>query len=348
VKRALAFIGVLALALVVGLGARVHQLRAREHGPVGGSGVIEGVDVNIQTRIATRITQVLVREGDSVRRGQLLVELDCSETEAALDEARSRLRAAEATVRAARENASSAGRSAVAALDGIRSSDAQLAALKSQSDLAHLDLDRTQRLFADEAVNRAALDSAQSRADTLTNQIDAQRATASAARAQAEALSGSGRAAVAQALVAESNVDVARASLARAEVNGRECKLYAPRDAMVETRALEPGEAVLPGSVVLTLTDLSEARTRFYLPNEALGFAAPGRPVQVVADAYPGERFTGTIYYVSPRAEFTPRNVQTRADRERLVYAVEVRLPNPGGRLRSGMPVEVTIDKSWR
>jgi HlyD family secretion protein len=117
---------------------------------------------------------------------------------------------------------------------------------------------------------------------------------------------------------------------------------------MVATRALEPGEAVVPGSVILTLTDLSEARTRFYLPNDALGLAAPGVRVRVVADAYPKETFSGTIYYVSPRAEFTPRNVQTRADRERLVYAVQVRLPNADGRLRSGMPVEVTLERSWR
>ena len=66
----------------------------------------------------------------------------------------------------------------------------------------------------------------------------------------------------------------------------------------------------------------------------------------MVADAYPGRVFDGTIYYVSPRAEFTPRNVQTREDRERLVYAVEVRISNPNMALRAGMPVEVTIAAS--
>jgi HlyD family secretion protein len=127
-----------------------------------------------------------------------------------------------------------------------------------------------------------------------------------------------------------------------------ECKLLAPRAAMVVSRNLEPGEAVESGTIVLALTDTTEARTRFYLPNAELAAAAPGRKVHVVADAYPGQTFEGTIFYVSPRAEFTPRNVQTREDRERLVYAVEVRIPNADLRLRSGMPVEVAIDGSYQ
>jgi HlyD family secretion protein len=117
---------------------------------------------------------------------------------------------------------------------------------------------------------------------------------------------------------------------------------------MVVSRNLEPGEAVQAGTNVLALTDVTEARTRFYLPNGEHAAAAPGRKVRIVADAYPGQTFEGTIFYVSPRAEFTPRNVQTRADRERLVYAVEVRIPNADMRLRSGMPVEVEIEGSWQ
>lgn len=137
---------------------------------------------------------------------------------------------------------------------------------------------------------------------------------------------------------------MAQAAVTNAEVLVRECKLVAPRDGMVAVRVLEPGEAVQPGTAIVTITDVSEARTRFYLPNAELSAAAPGRKVRVVADAYPTRNFEGTIAYVSPRAEFTPRNVQTREDRERLVYAVEVRIPNAGLLLRSGMPVEVEIE----
>jgi HlyD family secretion protein len=161
-------------------------------------------------------------------------------------------------------------------------------------------------------------------------------------------LRASGAGARAQAAAARDNVKEATAGVARADIAVSECKLLAPRNAMVVSRNLEPGEAVQSGTNVLALTDVTEARTRFYLPNAELAAAAPGRKVHVVADAYPGQTFEGTIFYVSPRSEFTPRNVQTRADRERLVYAVEVRIPNADMRLRSGMPVEVTIDGSWQ
>ena len=198
------------------------------------------------------------------------------------------------------------------------------------------------------ALAQSALDEARSKHLALVNQIAEQNAIESMNKNQAGALRASGTGAKSQAAAADSNVTAARAAVARAEISVTECKLLAPRDAMVVSRNLEPGEAVVSGTNVLALTDVTEARTRFYLPNAELAAAAPGRKARVVADAYPGQTFEGTIFYVSPRAEFTPRNVQTREDRERLVYAVEVRIPNADMRLRSGMPVEVAIEGSWQ
>jgi HlyD family secretion protein len=347
-RRILQGILVLAALLVLALGLRVRQLRAAEHGPVGGTGVIEGVDVNVTSRIATRITKVNVREGDVVKRGDLLVELDCAEADAALAEAAARVLAAEATFEASQASARSAGRSAAAGQGSTLAAESQLAALEAQEKLARVALGRAEMLFKEGSVPASTLDDARSREDTLVSQIAGQRASAAATRDQAQGLSAAGSAARAQAIAAQRTIEAGRASVARAEVASRECKLTAPRDAMVTSRNLEPGEPVLPGSAVLALTDVTEARARFYLPNEELAAAAPGRKVRVVADAYPGQAFEGTIYYVSPRAEFTPRNVQTRQDRERLVFAVEVRVPNPDLRLRSGMPVEVTIEGSAR
>jgi HlyD family secretion protein len=105
---------------------------------------------------------------------------------------------------------------------------------------------------------------------------------------------------------------------------------------------------VLPGANVLTLVYLDEVRATFYLPNAELAAAAPGKEVTVSADAYPGETFAGTIRHVSTKAEFTPKNVQTREDRDRLVYGVEVIIPNLDQKLRPGMPAEVSIDGTAR
>ncbi len=347
-KRALRLMLLLSAALVVALVLRVRQLHAKEHGPAGGTGVIEGVDVNVASRMASRITAVRVWEGDVVKEGDALVELDCTEAQAALAEAAARLSAAEAGLQAQVASAQSAVRSASAAQGGIVAADSQLAALAAQETLAQAELARAESLYRQGAATTSAVDDARSRRQTLAGQIAAQRASAGASRDQAGALFAAGSAAKAQVLAAQGAVEAARASALRAKAAARECTLVAPRGGMVASRDLEPGEAVQPGTVVLTLTDVSEARTRFYLPNRELAAAAPGRRVSVAADAYPGQTFEGTIFHVSPRAEFTPRNVQTRDDRDRLVYAVEVRIPNPDLRLRSGMPVEVAIVGSGR
>jgi HlyD family secretion protein len=344
VKKALAFVAVLVVVLVVALAARVIQLRSADRGAPGGTGVIEGVDVNVTSRLATRITQVEVREGDTVKQGQPVVELDCTDQGAALVQARASLAGATASADASTSGAQSASRSASAARANVSAAASQLAVLAAQEKLASLQLSRAQQLFDAHAIARDELDNVTTRHDTLVAQIAAQRAAERSSREQAGALQSTGSAALAQSAASRSNIDVASATILRAEIAVKECTLVAPRAGMIATRVLEPGEPVQPGSVILTITDLTEARTRFYLPNADLAAAAPGRAVTVRADAYPGQTFAGTIFYVSPRAEFTPRNVQTRDDRDRLVYAVEVRIPNADLRLRSGMPVEVAID----
>jgi HlyD family secretion protein len=84
-------------------------------------------------------------------------------------------------------------------------------------------------------------------------------------------------------------------------------------------------------------------KATFYLPNAEVSAVKPGARAQVVADAWPGRVFEGTVRTVSLEAEFTPRNIQTRTDRDRLVYPIEVRVANPDGRLRAGMPVQVSL-----
>jgi HlyD family secretion protein len=289
-----------------------------------------------------------VREGDVVKLGDLLVELDCIDQQAALIEANAQLGEAQSNFNAAKSNVNSASQNAMGASENVSVAKSGVDALKTQAELARIELERDQELVNRGALTQSALDESRSKHDSLLSQIAQQSAVESMNKNQAGALWASGSGAKAQASAASSNITVAKAAVVRAELSVTECKLYAPRNAMVVTRNLEPGEPVVAGSNVLAMTDVTDARMRFYIPNSELAAAAPGRKTHVIADAYPGQTFEGTIFYVSPRAEFTPRNVQTREDRERLVYAVEVRIPNADMRLRSGMPVEVTIDGSWQ
>jgi HlyD family secretion protein len=147
---------------------------------------------------------------------------------------------------------------------------------------------------------------------------------------------------------ARAQVRAAEASLARARILVGECAIRAPRDAEVADLPHEAGELVAPGAILARLVDLSEPKATFYLPNAEVGAVRPGARAVVVADAWPGVEFEGTVTTVALEAAFTPRNIQTRSDRDRLVYPVEVAVKNRDGKLRAGMPVQVTIPGTGR
>jgi HlyD family secretion protein len=330
---------VLALAGLVALRLRAQSRAASA--PPGGHGEIEGVSVDVSARIGARILEVHVREGAEVRKGAPLVDLDCADPGAGVAEAEARLLAARAQAEAASASiaASRLGKEAASAQSAA--ARAQADALAAQRDLARRQLERTERL--DDAVAETSVDQSRSGAAQLAAATLAAEAQARASGRQAEAAGASLGAASAQARAAEASARAAEAALARARLLAAECRLVAPRDGFVEALPHEPGELVQAGQTLATLVDLAEVKAIFYLPNAEVGAARPGAEASVVADAFPGERFAGRILTVAAEAEFTPRNIQTRTDRDRLVYAVEVLVPNPQRRLRPGMPVQVTL-----
>ena len=133
--------------------------------------------------------------------------------------------------------------------------------------------------------------------------------------------------------------------MARARLLLDECRITAPREGIVDEIFYEEGELARPGTPLVRLVDISEVTATFYLPNAELGAVRIGQRARVVADAFPNSPVEGEVITVSTRAEFTPRNIQTRTDRDRLVYPIEVRVDNRESsiQLRPGMPVQVTL-----
>jgi HlyD family secretion protein len=118
---------------------------------------------------------------------------------------------------------------------------------------------------------------------------------------------------------------------------------YAPIDGIVVAKFAEQGEVVGFGSPLVTLADLSRLWVRVYVGERDLGAVGLGEDVSIRVDAYTGEVFSGRVVWISPRAEFTPKNVETRDVRAELVFAVKVEIPNPNRRLMIGMPAEVYL-----
>jgi len=342
-KRIMLIFVVLVAGLSVGFWFKVRELKAARQGPPGGTGVIEGKQVDVAARMPGRITAVGAEEGQRVKAGQVVLELDCREPRAALG-------GAQAKLEQARQHAAAASAQADAALGAARASKAAVAAAGAQErsvaanhHAAARQEQRIKQLKGEGGATEAQLDRISATVQDLDQRIKALRAQAGAARGKAAAARAQARAAAEQARGALALIKAANAGVERALLAVGECRVEAPISGVVLLRSHEPGEVVLPGGRVLTLVQLRTVETTFYLPNRDLAAAAPGRAVTVVADAYPGRSFSGKILTVAAEAEFTPRNVQVREDRDRLVYQVKVAIPNPGGELRPGMPVEVTI-----
>lgn len=162
-----------------------------------------------------------------------------------------------------------------------------------------------------------------------------------AARAQQAALRAG--ASPEQREAARARLRQAEAALEALKARRSRFQLLAPRGGIVALRAVEPGERVAPGTRVLQLMDLQTLELVVYIPEAALGRVRPGMKVPVTVEGFPGERFEGVIVHIAEEASFIPRNVQSPEERARLTFAVRIRLENPDGRLKPGVPADVEI-----
>lgn len=327
----------------------VLELRAedeRRHAPASGSGTIEGTEIRLSSRLNARVVNVAVKRGDSVAAGALLMTLDCDDARAALVEAEARAEATAAQVAAAdaQAAASERGRSVLtASTDAAR---AQVSSLLTEQAVTSRNAARLEQLGDD--ATAASRDEMRSRAIGLSHRAHGADAQRRSLDAQVEAAAASIRAARAGAEAMRNNLLAARAGVKRAELLVGECEIRAPRAAVVDDVFVEPGEQNPANTLLVRLVDLDRVTATFYLPNTELGSARIAAPALVVADAWPEREFPASVETVSTSAEFTPRNIQTRTDRDRLVFAVEVRIDNSDHALRPGMPVQVTLSGTER
>lgn len=317
------------ILLVAPLAATLFAARCGPKGDASAvrlNGRLEAPQVDLAPKVAGRVVEVLVREGDRVRAGQVLVKLDLGETALAVPRDRRSLKAAEARY----EDLSVGNRPAE-----IAAAQAEVADRKAAVELARRDLER-QRMLLDKQV---------------TSVQDFDRARTELERATAALKASEERLALQQegfrkwqTEQAREDVGRAQAVLSQSETLAREAEIRAPADAAVLHRIAEPGLLVTPGQPALTLAFTDRLYVRTFVPETQLGFVRPGQAASVTVDAFPGRSFPARVTEISPDAEFTPKPVETRSERVNLVYAAKVDLDRGWKEpLVPGQPAEVTI-----
>lgn len=278
-----------------------------------GNGRIEAVEIDVATRAAGRVQDILVTEGEFVAAGQVLARMDVRALEAQLRQAEAEVQRAEDAVATARSQQT------------LRESEH--AAAEAMVGLRGTELEATQRRAARtlELSQRGAV-SAQD-ADDARTAVDSARAGLSAAHAQVSAAKAAITAARAQANGAESARRAAQAAVARVQTEIDDSVLKAPRDGRIQYLVARPGEVIGAGGRVLNLVDLSDVYMTFFLPTAAVGRIALGSEARIVIDAAPQYVIPADISFVADVAQFTPRTVETQAEREKLMFRVRARIP---------------------
>lgn len=286
-------------------------------------------EVELAFRQPGRIVKLAFDEGATVRQGQLLAELDAQPYEDALAVAKANRAQALADLEKMRRGSR---------VQEIAQADAAVRQAGAALAEAERNFARQTALAETGAASERTLEAARSARD------QARAALASAEQGLLLRKEGSRKEDIA---AAEARFAAAEAQLAQAQTALADTRLVAPSDGLISARVREVGSMVTSNSSVFTLSLQDPVYVRAYVSQPQLTHVRPGSPVTVTADGT-NELFKGTIGFISPKAEFTPKSVETTELRTDLVYRVRIVLPGAANALRQGMPVTVTVDEHRR
>ena len=290
------------------------------------NGRIEAAMVDLSPKVTGRVREVLVKEGDRVKAGDVLVRLDLGETGLTVARDKSAVAAAQARVR---DLEAGTRRSDLAA------AEAEVNDRKAALELAKKELERQRFMLERKVGTQRDVDRASTEVERLTAAVSATSNRLTALREGAR-----------RNQVQQARDEVARAEtvLEQSQTVVNEGELRAPADTIVVHRFVEPGQLVTPGQPALTLAFLDRLYVRTFVPETVRGRIRPGVEADVIVDAYKDKTFKAKVSEVSRDAEFTPKQVETRAERVNLVYAAKVDLVGGWSEpLDLGQPAEVLI-----
>jgi membrane fusion protein YbhG len=301
------------------------------------TGYVEATEVRLASKVPGRVATVSAVEGARVEAGATVATLSTVDIDLALKRAQSeraqaaaQLRLLEAGSRA--EDVEQAEAQVAAAAADQKAVDAELTA-------ARADEARFEQLLRNKAGSQKQRDDAVARRELAEARLRAAADRGRAATAVVNRLRAGAR--PEELAAARARVATVDAEIARLEHDKTETVVVTPTSGIVASRLVEPGELVQVGTPMVVIVDLDHAWASIYVEEPLVPTIKIEQPVTLITDA--GDRLPGRVAFISPRAEFTPRNVQTATERAKLVYRVKVTVDNRQGILKPGMPVEAEL-----
>jgi len=285
-----------------------------ENGSIASSnGRIEATEIDVAARSSGRIEEIFVNEGELVTAGQVVAKMDTDVLEAQLRQAKAQLRKAQNAVATARSQVAQRESEQAAAQALVAQREAELNAAQRRAA-------RTSELAETGAVSRQEAEDDRARVQSYAAAVSAAKAQVAAAEAAIVTVRT-------QVLEAESAVEAAEATVERIEADIADSTLRAPRDGRVQYLVARPGEVVGAGGRVLNLVDLTDVYMTFFLPTAQAGRVALGSEVRLVLDAAPQYVIPAEVTFVADVAQFTPKEVETESERQKLMFRIQAHIP---------------------
>ena len=302
------------------------------------SGHVEVTEVQVSAEVGGRLLELRVAEGDRAAIGDVIARLDTRDTELAIERVKAERRQADAQLRLLR--AGSRGEDIRQAGAQYQAANAEIEAAQADLTSAEADLARFEALLQSNAGSRKQRDDALARRDVARGRLQAARERAVAGKEGIARLEAGARREEIEGAAAR--LAVVDAQIATLEKAVADATITAPAAGMVTSKLVDQGELIAPRMPLVVIADVDHAWADVFVDEPAVPRLRLGQAATLHTDAG-GQAIPGKVTFISPKAEFTPRNVQTAEERSRLVYRVKVSVDNRSGVLKAGMPVEAEL-----
>jgi HlyD family secretion protein len=335
VKKRIIFVIFVVLLIGVGLLVYYGQWKTK-HSELSYSGTVEATEANLAFQIGGRVINVPVQEGQAVVKDQLLAELDAAELQTRYDQAKANVdRATKAkeqleTVLEIYNNTLPAD---------VKRAEANTTLARNVMLDARKNNERYEQLFKRGVVSENERDSVRLGFDNAQSRLDESEAVLKQAKSNLKKIEATEK----DIESAQAQINFARSALDQTGVQLSYAQVHAPVRGVITSRNVEPGEVVTPGREIMTVSDLSRVDLKIFVDETEIAKVKPGHKVEVMVDTFPGKVYPGTVSYISPEAEFTPKIIQTKKERVKLVYLVKVSIDNPNMELKAGMPADAYL-----
>lgn len=300
------------------------------------SGTIETTQSNLSFQAPGRVIKVMVQEGQKVEKDQVIAELDRAEFESRFAQAEANLERSQKTKQQLETvlnvNQKTLPSEVARAKAGVQSA-------KDTFKNAEKNYRRFEDLFGKGVVSEKERDTLKLQYDVAQSRLAESQSVLKLAEGNLTRID-----AVKQDIeVAAAQINAVQASLNQASIQLDYAQLKSPMKGIVSSRNIEPGETVNSGREVITISDLSRVDLKIFVDETEIGKVKQGQKVDVKVDTFPGKTYTGYVSFISPEGEFTPKIIQTKKERVKLVYLVKVSIDNPDLELKDGMPADAWL-----